>query len=260
MNKKPRLSKKSTALSFISIGGVVLSIIFAIKNTPKAMKAIEQKEQELDRELSTTEKIVEAAPHYIPTITSGVVTITSIAVGNHITKKEQAAMYGSLVLANKALTRYKKNVKEALQDKETVIAIEDRVAQEMYDEQEVPPISDKMRKKKELYYDAFSQRFFWSTPDHILEAMYHFNRNFAIGQFRSISEFYEFIPELYGKGNNKWDNYIYIADQFWEDGLSPWIDFSFRKKKLKDGTEYTVIYLDWEPLDRDIEAVRELYG
>ena len=90
-----------------------------------------------------------------------------------------------------------------------------------------------------LFYDTYSKRYFESSINRVLQAEYYLNRDFAIGGYRSVNDFYEFlgIAPINGGDEIGWD----IAT-----GLA-WIDFNHYKTVLDDGLEVCVIDMDWLP-------------
>lgn len=52
-----------------------------------------------------------------------------------------------------------------------------------------------------MFFDSFSNRYFWSTIEDVREAEYHFNRNLALRGYAELNEFYEFLglePTAFG--------------------------------------------------------------
>ena len=99
LNSKRFLKRNSsTILTIIGSIGVVVTCAIAIKDTPKALKMIEKKEEETGSDLTNFEKVKEVWPVYIPTFISCVSTITCILGSNIMNKKAQASLIGAYSL------------------------------------------------------------------------------------------------------------------------------------------------------------------
>lgn len=88
------------------------------------------------------------------------------------------------------------------------------------------------------FYDEFSDRYFDSTIEHVLQAEYHLNRNWALGDAVTVNDFYEFLGlcALADGDNMGWD---------WEMGIS-WLDFNHRVIH-KNGEKVLVIEMVFTP-------------
>ena len=88
------------------------------------------------------------------------------------------------------------------------------------------------------FYDEFSNRYFDSTIEHVLQAEYHLNRNWALGDAVTVNDFYEFLGlcGLADGDNMGWD---------WEMGIS-WLDFNHRVIH-KNGENVLVIEMVFTP-------------
>lgn len=90
------------------------------------------------------------------------------------------------------------------------------------------------------FYDSFSQRYFESTIEKVIQAEYHLNRNFMFAGVISLNDFYEFLElektelgDAVGWSNCNGDIY--------------WIDFNHHRLTLDDGMEIYVIDMVFEP-------------
>ena len=90
------------------------------------------------------------------------------------------------------------------------------------------------------FYDSFSQRYFESTIEKVIQAEYHLNRNFMFAGVISLNDFYEFL------GLEKTE----LGDAVgWSscNGDIYWIDFNHHRLTLDDGMEIYVIDMVFEP-------------
>ena len=239
-----------TFLTCIGAVGVVATAVSAAKATPKALKLMQVSKEEKGEELTKFEKIQVAAPAYIPATVIGVSTIACIFGANVLNKRQQAAFASAYALVNGAYREYRNKVKE-LCGEETHRKIEDAIMKEKckkveltcpgvfgesatldFDDEEDPEAT-------RLFYDTFSERYFESTVEMVIQAEYHLNRNFALGAETTLNMFYEFLglePVEYG-------DTIGWSFAF---GYS-WIDFSHRKTTFDDGLQCYVIDMIFEP-------------
>lgn len=91
-----------------------------------------------------------------------------------------------------------------------------------------------------IKFNSFSQRYFESTIEKVIQAEYHLNRNFMFAGVISLNDFYEFLGlektelgDAVGWSNCNGDIY--------------WIDFNHHRLTLDDGMEIYVIDMVFEP-------------
>lgn len=102
----------STILTTIGAIGVVATAVIAVKDTPKALKILDEAEQEKGEELTVKEKIVTAGPVYIPAIAVGISTIACIFGANTLNKRNQAALMSAYALLDQSYKDYKRKVSD----------------------------------------------------------------------------------------------------------------------------------------------------
>lgn len=85
---------------------------------------------------------------------------------------------------------------------------------------------------------------FERTMTQVIQAEYHFNRNFALRGEACLNEFYDFLglPHIDGGDAIGWD--IAFGDEFY--GYQ-WIDFEHESFTLEDGMECTLINYPFPP-------------
>lgn len=113
MNTKSFLKKhSSTILTCLGVVGVVATAVTAVKETPKAIKLLEEAEQDKGEELTNIEKAKTVASVYVPSIIIGAATISCIFGSNYINKRTQAAMISAYALLGQSYNEYKRKVDE----------------------------------------------------------------------------------------------------------------------------------------------------
>lgn len=250
---QPRIKKHSTTiLTGVAIAGVAATAISAAKATPKAMRIIEKASEEKGAPLTTTEKIVKAAPVYFPTALIGASTVACILGAHVLSKKQQAALTSAYALLNASYKDYRNKVEEVFGENADGM-VKNAIAEDKYDEGKIvkrvvePGIKPKVEPEFEdtvLFFDEYRNEFFESTLEHVKDAEYHFNRNFALRDYAELNELYEFIglpPTELGSVLG-WSTYAGQATYGYQ-----WIDFNHVKDVLDDGTEYYRLEMPFPP-------------
>lgn len=98
------------------------------------------------------------------------------------------------------------------------------------------------------FYDSFSQRYFETTIEKVIQAEYHLNRNFMFFGTIALNDFYDFL------GLEKTDFGDTVG---WSsvNGDIYWIDFNHRRVTLDDGMEVYVIDMVFEPTAEWLEDI-----
>lgn len=186
----------ATILTCAGAAGVVSTAVLTAKAATKASKILEQAAEEKGEKLTPLEAVNVAAPVYIPAVISGVAAITCIFGASIINKKTQASLVSAYGLLDQSYKEYKKKVEE-LYGEGADAKVRNEIAKEKYTGKEKRPISD----DSVLFFDQYSNRYFWSTMQDVKDAEYHFNRNFALRSYAELNEFYEFLglePTAFG--------------------------------------------------------------
>lgn len=251
-SKKYLRTASPTLLSCLGAVGVIATSVLAVKATPKAIRKIRNDScvnhnGEPDA-CTKMEAFQSAWTCYIPAVVTGASTIICIFGANVLNKHQQAAISSAYALLNSSYQEYKDKLK-ALYGEEAHQKIVDSIVKEKckdvylssmglcsnssLDFEEHDP--DDIR----LFYDTFSERYFESTVNRVIQAEYHLNRNFTFSGHLPVNDFYEFLglDPMAGGDEIGWN---------WDDGLY-WIDFNHHKTVLDDGLEVCVIDMEWTP-------------
>lgn len=242
-------------LSLLGTVGVVVTAVTAVKATPKALAQLEEKKIELkDEELSVKETVVAVWKCYVPTAAIAFSTIACILGASLLGKHQQAALTSAYALLSNSYNTYKSKLRE-LYGEEAHQTIMDSIVKSKCSEVRIstpglmavdtldfcPEMESEIVR---TFYDVFSDRYFESTIDKVLQAEYHLNRNFALGSSVTVNDFYDFLGL----------DAIDAGDKIGWSGLSDiyWIDFNHYCITLDDGMEILVIEMVFEPSTDEI--------
>jgi hypothetical protein len=229
----------STILTCVGGAGVVVTTVMAVRATPKALLLLEEAKREKGEELNAYEVVAVAGPVYIPTALVGVSTITCIFGANILNKRSQAAITSAYALLNESYKDYQTKVEE-LYGKEVDTVIREEIAKDEYENKPIPA-----EEGKELFYDEYSKRYFYSTMYKVKEAEYQLNRDLVMRDYAYVNEFYEClgIEPIESGWELGWSVGSNLAC-YWQE----WIDFSHGKMIMDDGTECHRIIMLHEPI------------
>ena len=161
-------SKILTGAGIASMWGMT---VYAVAQTPKAMKAIDAKKEELKTEKLTWWETVKATwMYYVAPFCVGAGGTAMIGVSDAVQEKTISAFQSTLSLAQVAADEFKEKVKEKLSEEE-VKQIETEVDQKVADvqhtnEEGLENITN-TGKGEQLFYEESSCRFFRSSFDEV---------------------------------------------------------------------------------------------
>ena len=161
---RPQLFLKgnsSTILTIMGSLGVISTTILAVKNTPKAIKLINDAKDNKKEELTIMETINVAWTAYIPSLISGIATIACIAGANCLNIKKQQSLISSYVLLDNAFKEYRKKITEKYGEEP------DQIYHEITRKQieQMNTIYDET-----LFFEINSMRFFEASMYNVLSA------------------------------------------------------------------------------------------
>ena len=235
----------STILTYLGAAGVVATAIMAVKETPKALSLLDDAMEEKGEKLTTWEKVVVAGPAYAPAIITGAATIACIFGSNVISKHQQATLMGAYALLDNSYKEYKKKVDE-LYGEEAGERVRSEIAKDKYTGDEFSEDTG-----EELFFDFYSGRYFNSTRDKVMMALYEVNRRMIVDHEVGVNELYDLLgmeemAEYEGIG---WSDAM-LSEMYW----SQWIDFGLEDTIIEEETEYsegvecTILHMHFEPM------------
>lgn len=174
----------------IGIAGMVTTVVLAVKATPKAIALLEEEKKKQNKELTKTEIVKSTWKCYISPAILGTFSVACIVGGQHASLKRNAALATAYSMSEAAFKEYRdKNIElfGEKKDKEIYGKIaEDKVAQN-------PPTSKtvvKTKKGNSLCYDRLSDRYFYSSIDHIQKVENRLNKRLISEMYISLNDFY----------------------------------------------------------------------
>ena len=228
----------STILTCVGGIGVVATAVVAVKDTPKAMQIIEKKTEEKGEDLTTIEKIKVAGPVYIPAVAIGVSTLACIFGANTLNKRTQASLMSAYALLDSSYKEYKNKVEEMYGEGASA-RVQGEVARDKYNSDDISIDDEKL-----LFYDYFSERYFESTMEEVMQAEYDINRELHTKDYAYLNEFYDMLglDHIQSGWDLGWSMGASLS-HYWKT----WIDFRHEKVEMEDGMECYIITMT-EPI------------
>lgn len=237
---KLSLAKHSPAILMgFGIAGMVTAGILAVKETPKALKLIEEKKsEEQTNKLTPVETIKTTWKCYAPAVVTVSVSIACLVGSSKVNSRRNAALATAYKLSETALAEYREKVIETIGEKKEQ-TVRESIAKDKLDQD---PVSKKevivVAKGSTLCYDAISGRYFKSDIDSLKKAENELNRRMRNENYISLNEFYSEIglKPLYPLGD----------DLGWNIDKG-YIDIHFSSQLADDGTPCVVVEFNLAP-------------
>lgn len=225
-----------TILTVAGAIGVAATSVITAKSALKYDKVAKEVENKV--ELTPADKIKIALPIYIPAVLVGVGTISCILGANVLNKRNQASLMSAYTLLDQSYRNYKRKVEEIYGPEAT-----DRISEEIAKEHYRNDNFQMNFEDKQLFYDMYSERYFESTIHDVMEAEYHFNRNFALRGFADLNELYKFL------GLEEVDYGHLVGWSMYAEGDYGyrWVDFTHQVVIMDDGLECCIVRFPFEP-------------
>lgn len=178
-------------LTGIGIAGLLMTTVLAVEATPKALKLLEEKKQELQVEkLSVKETVKTAWKCYIPSALTAVASTACIVGASTVSAKRNAALATAYTLSETAAREYRDKTVELVGEKKEQ-AIRDAIAKDHVDRN---PVNEedviKTGKGTSRCYDPWSDRYFDSDPEFIRRGVNDLNYQLLNDGFATLNDFY----------------------------------------------------------------------
>lgn len=260
MNKfTAKLQRSSPViLTCLSMIGMIGTTVMAVRATPKALRRIKAKKDELKTDELAPVELVEATWQcYIPSALVGIGTVACIAGIGATSKHNQAVLMSAYAMINESYKQYQQAAKKVYgEDADEKIHAEMAKDANVYTygygwqiyNTDMDPDSEYL-----LFYDSFLKRYFNTTMAAVLNAQYHINRNLQCRGYSSVNEYCKFLGiEPIEDG----DKIGWSLDDIYEGG-EMWLDFDNQKTVLEDGLE-CIIITSYNPIDFNVELLEDI--
>lgn len=229
-------TKKHSSEILIGIGivGMCSSIVMAIKDTPKALRLIEEKEEELEVDsLEPIDILKTVWKCYLPTAITFVCSSAVIISANVVQAKRHAAIAAAYELCEGAMREYKNKTIEVVGEKKEQ-TIMDAIAKDKVEEHPVPAEKREIiitGSGNTLCLDSISGRYFYSDIERIRKIENFLNKRLLDDMYITLNEVY------YELGLDE----IKIGDALGWDINKGLIELSFSSQLAQDDTPCLVI-------------------
>lgn len=183
-------------LMTMGISGMIFSVVWGVKATAKAVRRIDNKKIELNKDKLTVKEVIkETWKLYLPVAVSTVISVPCIVAGNRISNKRAMALAAAYTISETALQEYQDKTKEILGDKKYE-ALQESISQDNVNKSyqksnNVTLIGN----GKSLFYEPFSGRYFETSWNEISKAANELNAS-ALGSFSgtiTLGEWYDIL-------------------------------------------------------------------
>lgn len=233
-------------LGVLGAVGVVLTAVTVSRDTLKAEIRLEDKEDEIHRELTKIEWVQTVLPAYIPSIAVGSATVACIIASTVLNQKQKVALSSAYILLDQSYKKYKDKVVEMFgegADRE----VEREVTKDRIQELKK---KDEIRGDETLiFYEKHYNQLFERSMLEVKDAEYLLNKKFTATGQATLNDFYLLLGLKETKEG---------AELGWDvvNASSPeecWIDFEHDLVKAQDGMQVYEILFENEPtLDYDV--------
>ena len=232
--------KSPTILCGVAVGGVIVTVVTAIKQTKKAVRKYdsmteividEETHEEVVKEPEQKELVIEMAKIYAPVLIVGSLTIASMVTSHVITMKRNAALAAMLTMAEESLREAEAHMTKEELEKFKDEQIDKKLKDCPFDEDEgvITDTGD------EWWFDPYCGRKIRTSAIHIRECVAEINERLAWGESMSFNE----LMALIGFQECEFGDY-----HGWREGR---LVFEPRSRTLSDGRPCGVIYFNREP-------------
>lgn len=193
---KVSLTKHSPEiLTGIGIAGMFTTTILAVKATPKAVRLLDERKEELETDKLTVKETVQTTwKCYIPAAVTGVLSTACLVCASSVHSKRNAALATAYSLSETALREYREKVVETIGEKKEQV-IQDKIAEDRVKKNPVTTSEVYVTEKgNTLCYDPISDRYFKSDIERIKKTENYLNKQMLDGElYISLNEFYDEI-------------------------------------------------------------------
>lgn len=222
-------------LTGVGIAGMVTTTIMAVKATPKALKLIEEKEEELNVEQLPTKELIKTTwKCYIPSVIIAGASIACIVYASSTNLRRNTALAAAYTISEATLKEYQDKVVEKIGEKKEQ-EIREEVGGSKMAKNPIREVILTENGGNTTCYDVVSGRYFKSNRDTINRIVNDLNREMRTEMYVTLNEFY------YELGLDT----IKIGDDLGWNIEKGYIDITFSSHLDANGTPCLV--LDYKP-------------
>ena len=250
----------STFLTCIGAGGMIATVVLAVKATPNAQKKIAgakiEKRQALQTSddpmsvinsptsLTPTETVLACWKEYAPAMAVGTASLICIFGANFLSRRQQACLISAYAALDQAFEEYRSKV-ISLAGAETDNAVMNSIQEEHKDSDEKNPPWEVVQ----TFYLEGYPKFFDTTMEKVARAEYCFNRIFVLRGYATFNELLHFLglEDLGEMGEQVgWESYSGEAFYGYQ-----WIDFDHIHRVSDEGVRVCDIQMPVPPHSLD---------
>lgn len=189
--KKVLTEHSPEILTGVGIAGMITTSVLAVRATPKALKLVEAKKHEEDKDVLTPLETIQATwKCYIPAAVTCAASTACLIGASSVNLRRNAALATAYKLSETALSEYKEQTLAAVGEKKEKI-IREKVTEEKIKKN---PVSKNevivTANGTSLCYDPLSGRYFNSSRDMINRVVNEMNKRMIDDMYVSLNEFY----------------------------------------------------------------------
>lgn len=182
-------------LTGIGITGMIATTVLAVKETPKALRLIEDAQYDKGDFLTPKEKVQACWKCYVPAAVTGTTSIACLIGATSVNARRTAALAAAYQLSETALNEYKEKVLDTIGEKREQ-TVREKIAQDQLDKNPVSKNEVYITGKGEtLFWDYVSKRYFKFDIDKLRKIENQLNKQMLhdICGYVSLNEFYDEI-------------------------------------------------------------------
>lgn len=241
---KPVLVKhEPDILMYMGLAGLAGSMVLLVKSTIDAVKSVNNRKVELNKERLPVKEVIKASwKYYIPPVILTAASVPCIIMGNRVSNKRTAALAAAYTISETALQEYQNKTKEIVGEKKEQ-QIREAAAKETVEKTHKQGSTLVLGSGDSLFYDEISGRYFKSTWNKVLKAANELNA-LAIGgnDVITLNQWFEEIgldPIDIGE-NRGWSVY--------DNGAKGLINISLTSILTEDKTPCAAIHYENRPI------------
>lgn len=190
-------SNSPVILTGMGLAGMITTVVFGIKATPKAEKIIKCEESQLERPLTKVEIVKHTWKCYIPTVAMGAASAACIIGGQSVSLRRNAALAGLYAFTDNTLKEYQDKVIETVGEKKNTDIL-DGMAKDIVDQNPVNELNVIRAGGDHLCYDPLTGRYFRSDIELINRAVNNLNKCLIDDRYETLNDFYYLLglPEV----------------------------------------------------------------